>query len=73
MDKLKAPETLNFDATDLAHTWRKCKEEFSLYVDLAMVESDEKLKVKMLKYLIGTRGRKVYEIYRLQMMKKTEL
>lgn len=44
MDKLKAPDTLNFDATDLAHTWKKWKEKFSLYVKLVMVESDEKLK-----------------------------
>lgn len=62
MDKLKAPDALNFDATDLAHIWKKWKEEFSLFVDLAMVESDEKLKIKMLKYLIGTCGREVYEM-----------
>ena len=61
MDKLNAPDTLNFDVTNLAHTWKKWKEEFSLYVDLAMEDKDEKQKVKMFKYLIGTRGREVYD------------
>ena len=61
MDRIKAPEKLNFDAPDVAHTWRKWREEFSLYVDLAMEEKDDKHKVKMFKYLIGTRGREIYD------------
>ena len=60
MDQLKAPEKLNFDAPD-SHTWKKWKEEFSLYADLAMEDKDEKVKVKMFKYLIGGHGREVYE------------
>jgi len=33
MYQLKAPKKLNFDAPDLAHTWEKWKEEFSLYAN----------------------------------------
>jgi hypothetical protein len=60
MDQLKAPEKLNFDAP-VSHTWKKWKEEFSLYADLAMEDKGEKLKVKMFKYLIGGHGREVYD------------
>jgi len=73
MDQLKAPEKLIFDAPDLAHTWKKWKEEFSLYADLAMEDKDEKLKVKMFKYLIGARGREVMTLCPLWKKRTIEL
>ncbi|CAC5416290.1 unnamed protein product [Mytilus coruscus] len=59
--KLKTPDKLNFEVTDLAHTWKKWKEEFSLYAELALDGKDDKFKVKMFKYLSGSRGREVYD------------
>lgn len=41
--------------------WR---EEFSLYVSLAMEGKTDEVKVQMLKYLIGYRGREVYQTVR---------
>ncbi|CAG2255531.1 unnamed protein product [Mytilus edulis] len=60
-NQLKTPDKLNFEAADLAHTWKKWKEELSLYADLALDGKDDKFKVKMFKYLIGSRGREVYD------------
>ncbi|VDH90159.1 Hypothetical predicted protein [Mytilus galloprovincialis] len=60
-NQLKTPDKLNFEVTDLAHTWKKWKEEFSLYAELALDGKDDKFKVKMFKYLIGSRGREVYD------------
>ena len=61
MDKLRAPDKLNLDARNLADTWKKWKEEFTLYTDLIIDDDNEVAKVKMFLYLIGTRGREIYE------------
>lgn len=61
MDQLKAPDRLNFDSPNLSQTWKKWREEFTLYADLALADKDDKHKVKMFRYLIGNRGREVYD------------
>ncbi len=40
--------------------WRKWKESFNLYVDLAISEADDLQKLKMFKYVIGVNGREIY-------------
>ena len=41
-NQLKTTDKLNFEVTDLAHTWKKWKEEFSLYAELALDGKDDK-------------------------------
>lgn len=60
MNQLKPPEKLNFEAKNLSTTWKKWRNQFSLYSDLALAEKDESIKKKMLLYVIGERGREVY-------------
>ena len=59
--QLKPPGGLDFDSTDLSHTWKRWSEEIQLYMDLAMEGRDEKVKVKMFLYIIGSKGREIYE------------
>ena len=56
--QLKPPGGLDFDSTDLSHTWKRWSEEIHLYMDLAMEGRDKKVKVKM---LLGSKGREIYE------------
>lgn len=58
MELLKPPRELNMGASNLPQECRQWKETFTLYVDLAMDGTKEdKVKVKMFLYLVGTRGR----------------
>ena len=52
---------MDFDSTDLSHTWKRGSEEIQLYMDLAMEGRDQKVKVKMFLYTIGSKGREIYE------------
>ena len=61
MDKLRAPDKFSLDARNLDDTWKKCKEELNLYIDLTMNDDNEPAKVKLFLYLIGTRGQEMYE------------
>ena len=61
MDKLRAPDKFNLDARNLADAWKNWKEELNLYIDLTMDDDNEPAKVKLFLYLIGTRGREIYE------------
>lgn len=58
---LKPPAGLDWNATCLAKTWKTWEEEFSLYVDITLEDSDEKTKVKLFKYLIGETGRELWK------------
>ena len=64
--QLKPPGGLDFDSTDLSHTWKRWSEEIQLYMDLAMEGRDEKVKVKMFLYIIGSKGRQIYETLHFQ-------
>ena len=46
---------------ELPHAWKRWKEEITLCMDLAMEGRDEKTKVKLFLYIIGTQGRKIYD------------
>lgn len=61
MDKIPAPENFDFTTPKLATRWHKWKEEFKLYIELAMEGKDDKVKAKMCLYLMGTTGREIYE------------
>lgn len=52
---LRPPPTLCLDSTNLAKSWKTWKEEFTLYMDLALV------KLKVFSYLIGETGRELWE------------
>ena len=58
--QLKPPGGLDFDSTDLSHTWNRWSEEIQLYMDLAIEGRDVKVKVKMFLYIIGSKGREIY-------------
>ena len=59
--QLKPPAQLDFDATNLADSWKRWKQELELYMDLAMRGRDETSKVKIFLYLVGSRRREVYD------------
>lgn len=59
--QLKPPGKLDFDSASLSSSWKRWKEEVELYMDLAMAGKDEKTKIKLFLYLIGSKGREIYE------------
>ena len=59
--QLKPPAQLDFDATNLADSWKRWKQELELYMDLAMNGRDEATKAKLFLYLIGSQGREIYD------------
>ena len=59
--QLKPPGKLDFDSASLWSSWKRWKEEVELYMDLAMARKDVKTKIKLFLYLIGSRGREMYE------------
>ena len=61
MNQLKPPESLNFEAKSLVSNWRQCRNQFELYAELALSNKDNATKVKTLLYVIGVRGREIYE------------
>ena len=60
MEQLKPPKEIEFEAKSLPQEWKRWNEELLLYLDLAMAKTDESLKVKLFKYLIGKKGREIY-------------
>ncbi|VDI72705.1 Hypothetical predicted protein [Mytilus galloprovincialis] len=57
----KLPQPKNVEAPNLADEWKRWRKEVELYIDLTMDSEDEKAKMKMFLYLVGTQGREVYE------------
>ena len=58
---LKLPGKLDFDAPNLAVEWKKWRQEIDLYLELALTDRTNETKVKLFLYLIGDKGREVYE------------
>ena len=61
MAQIQPPKPLDFEASNLPREWKQWREQFSLYVDLAMEGKTEAKKLQMFQYLIGARGREVYK------------
>ena len=61
MEGLKPPQALSLDSSNLSRTWKNWRDEFALYVDLAMAEADDTQKVKLFSYLIGESGRELLD------------
>lgn len=60
--QLKPLPQLDFrEATNLADSRKRWKQEVELYMDLAMRGKDESAKVKLFLYLIGSQGREIYD------------
>ena len=64
MDNLKPPKKLDFESKNLSDSWKKWKQELLLFVDLSMTDETDLQKIKMLKYVIGTQGREIYDTFR---------
>ena len=64
--QLKPPGQLDLDSTRLASKWRRWKEEIELYMDLAMNGKGEQTKTKLFLYLIGSKGREIYETMKFE-------
>ena len=58
---LKPPGKLDFDTPNLAVEWKKWRQEIDLYLELALTDRTNETKVKLFLYLIGDKGREVYE------------
>lgn len=52
---------LCLDSSNLSKTWKNWRDEFALYVDLAMADADDKQKVKLFSYLVGESGRELLD------------
>ncbi|XP_023816251.1 uncharacterized protein LOC111948290 [Oryzias latipes] len=61
MEGLKPPQPLCFESGNLSRIWKTWRDEFILYVDLTVPADEEKMKVKLFRYLIGESGREVLE------------
>lgn len=59
MEGLKPPSQWCMDSSNASKTWKTWKEEFTLYLELALPDAEEGAKVKLLYYLIGERGREL--------------
>ncbi|KAK3766160.1 hypothetical protein RRG08_005207 [Elysia crispata] len=67
MSKLKSPEELAFsDAHALADQWRMWSQEMRLYLGLAMGKSTEKEKCAAFLYIIGRKGREIYNTWTIE-------
>ena len=70
MDSLFArPEEMNFDAANLAATLRKWKQTMSLYLTAAMHGKSELERYSTFLYIIGERGREIFN--NMEWQKKT--
>ena len=56
--QLKPPAPLDFEAINLADSWKRWRQEVELYMDLAMCGREESMKVKLFLYLLGVRDEK---------------
>ena len=66
MSKLRPPGELTFDSGNQAENWRMWRQEMELYQQLSMADDSEKDKCAALLYLIGRRGREVYNTWTLE-------
>ena len=67
MDQLKPLGNLVFESPDLAYAWKKWREEITLYLNLTTKTDEKERKVKLLLYLIGSKGREIYETKQFEM------
>ena len=58
--QLKPPAPLDFEALNLADSWKRWRQEVELYLVLAMCGREESMKVKLFLYLLGSKGREIY-------------
>ena len=58
--QLKPPAPLDFEAINLADSWKRWRQEVELYMDLAMCGREESMKVKLFLYLLESQGREIY-------------
>lgn len=61
MSHLKPPGKLDFDAPNLAITWKRWRQEIELYMELALTDRSDDTKVKLFLYVIGEKGREIYD------------
>ena len=58
--QLKPPAPLDFEAVNLADSWKRWRQEVEMYMDLAMCGREESMKVRLFLYLLGSQGREIY-------------
>ncbi|CAB4024135.1 Hypothetical predicted protein [Paramuricea clavata] len=58
---LKPPSEFDVDVSNVAHSWKRWREEVELYMELAMVGKKEETIVKLFLYIVGNQGREIYE------------
>ena len=70
MDQLKPPGNLDFESPDLEYVWKKWREDITLYLDLTTKTDQKERKVKLFLYLIGSKGREIYETMQFEKEEK---
>ena len=61
LTQLRPPTEFDFDVRNLSLAWKRWKDEVDLYMDLAMVGKTEGTKIKLLLYMVGSKGREIYD------------
>ena len=61
LTQLRLPTEFDFDARNLSLACKRWKDEVDLYMDSAMVGKTEGTKIKLLLYMVGSKGREIYD------------
>ena len=74
MSKFRPPEALTFDDQhSLADQWRMWAQEMRLYLELAMAKNTEKEKCTAFLYIIGRKGREIFNTWTLTETEKDKI
>ena len=74
MSKFRPPEALTFDDQhSLADQWRMWAQEMRLYLELAMAKNTEKEKCTAFLYIIGRKGREIFNTWVLTETEKDKI
>ena len=63
------PTEMNFDAANLAAEWRRWEQNMRLYIDAVMSGKQPKEKYSAFLYVIGQRGRDIFNTFTFQKIK----
>ena len=64
------PSEMNFDMVNVSAEWRRWKQNMQLYLDAAMATKQPKEKYSAFLYIIGQRGRDIYNNFTFEKVKE---
>ena len=61
LTQLRPPTEFDFDARNLSLAWKRWKDKVDLYMDLVPSVFPTMAKIKLLLYMVGSKGREIYD------------